>query len=377
MRILHVFRTPVGGLFRHVMDLARGQSARGHDVGIICDATTGGARADAALAGLEATLSLSVKRVPMSRLPGLGDFVTIRKVGAHARQLRPDVIHGHGAKGGLFARLAASRGPRGPALVYTPHGGSFHYGPGHPAHHIYMAVERYLARRTDLFIFESSFVREQFHRYLGPSGQLEKVVHNGLSEDEFSLLAHPSPAFDLLFIGELRILKGVDVLLDAIALLRDRGHSVPRLLIVGAGPDETAFHAQIAKLDLGSTVTMRPPSPIRHVLADARAMVVPSRAESLPYVILEAAAAGQPLIATRVGGIPEIFGPAAARLIPPGDAPALADAIAQTLDDPARAAADALALRDYVHAHFLIAHMVDGILLGYDAGVRHRAEMRR
>ncbi|CAH1659965.1 Glycosyltransferase involved in cell wall biosynthesis [Hyphomicrobiales bacterium] len=377
MRILHVFRTPVGGLFRHVMDLARGQSARGHDVGIICDATTGGARADAALAGLEATLSLSVKRVSMSRLPGLGDLATIRKVAAHARQLRPDVIHGHGAKGGLFARLAASRRPGGPALVYTPHGGSFHYGPGHPAHHLYMAAERYLARRTDLFIFESGFVRDQFHRYLGPSGQLEKVVHNGLSEDEFSLLAHPSPAFDLLFIGELRILKGVDVLLDAIALLRDRGHAVPRLLIVGAGPDEAAFHAQIAKLNLASTVTMQPPSPIRHVLADARAMVVPSRAESLPYVILEAAAAGQPLIATRVGGIPEIFGPAGVRLIPPGDPPALADAIARTLDDPDRAATNALALRDYVHAHFLIAHMVDGILLGYDAGVRHRAELRR
>nr|WP_283771493.1 glycosyltransferase [Chelatococcus sp. YT9] len=373
---MHVFRTPVGGLFRHVMDLARGQTERGHDVGIICDATTGGARADAALAGLEATLSLSVKRVPMGRLPGLGDIVTIRRVAAHARQLRPDVIHGHGAKGGLFARLATRRG-RGPALVYTPHGGSFHYGPGHPAHHLYMAAERYLARRTDLFIFESDFVRAQFHRYLGPSGQLEKVVHNGLSEEEFSLLSHPSPAFDLLFIGELRVLKGVDVLLDAIALLRDRGHPVPRLLIVGAGPDEAAFQAQIAKLGLASTVTMRRPSPIRHVLGDARAMVVPSRAESLPYVILEAAAAGQPLIATHVGGIPEIFGPAGARLVPPADAPALADAIARTLGDPDRATADALALRDYVRAHFLIAQMVDGILLGYDAAVRHRAEVRR
>src|SRR5690606_29836200 len=116
------------------------------------------------------------------------------------------------------------------------------------------------------------------------------------------------------------------------------------------GPDEAAFRAQIVKLGLSDTVTMRPPSPIRHVLPEARAMVVPSRAESLPYVILEAAAAGQPLIATRVGGIPEIFGPAASRLVPPADVPALAAAIAQTLGAPDRAVADAEALRDYVHA---------------------------
>ncbi|PXW57145.1 glycosyltransferase [Chelatococcus asaccharovorans] len=366
MRILHVFRTPVGGLFRHVMDLARGQSERGHDVGIICDATTGGARADAALASLEASLSLSVRRVAMGRLPGVGDLATIRTVARHVRHLRPDVVHGHGAKGGLFARLAASRKPGGPARVYTPHGGSFHYGPAHPAHHLYMAVERYLARRTDLFIFESGFVREEFHRYLGPSGQLEKVVHNGLTEAEFAPLSRPSPAFDLLFIGELRTLKGIDILLDAIALLRASGQPVPRLLIVGAGPDEAAFRAQIVKLGLSDTVTMRPPSPIRHVLPEARAMVVPSRAESLPYVILEAAAAGQPLIATRVGGIPEIFGPAASRLVAPADVPALAAAITQTLGDANRALADAEALRDYVHASFSVSLMVDGILLGYD-----------
>ena len=67
--------------------------------------------------------------------------------------------------------------------------------------------------------------------------------------------------------------------------------------------------------------------PTREAFAGARAIVVPSRAESMPYVVLEAIAAGMPIIATRVGGIPEIFGPAADELVAPGDAAALARAI--------------------------------------------------
>ena len=84
--------------------------------------------------------------------------------------------------------------------------------------------------------------------------------------------------------------------------------------------------------------------PARQAFALGRVLVVPSRAESLPYVVLEAAAAGMPLIATRVGGIPEIFGPHAGRLVPPDDAAALAAAIAQALDGPDETAAAAAAL---------------------------------
>ena len=67
LNILHVLRAPVGGLFRHVADLARGQAARGHRVGMIADATTGGARGEAMLAELKAELALGLTRVAMSR----------------------------------------------------------------------------------------------------------------------------------------------------------------------------------------------------------------------------------------------------------------------------------------------------------------------
>ena len=73
LRILHVFRAPLGGLFRHVLDLARGQAQRGHDVGIFCDSTTGGSRADDVFAELSGLLTLGITRVPMSRYPSLTD----------------------------------------------------------------------------------------------------------------------------------------------------------------------------------------------------------------------------------------------------------------------------------------------------------------
>ncbi|MFC7400066.1 glycosyltransferase family 4 protein [Chelatococcus sp. GCM10030263] len=367
MRILHVFRAPVGGLFRHVADLARGQSERGHEVGLICDARTGGARAEAMLEALRSSLALGVKRVPMSRLPGFGDVASSLAVAQHARRLQPDILHGHGAKGGVFARLARTAVRPPAAAVYTPHGGSFHYPPGSAAHIVYMTAERLLARRTALFIFESGFVRDQFHAFVGPPGQPERVVHNGLAESEFEPLPQREPPFDLLFIGELRKLKGVDVLIDALALLRDRDGLTPRLVLIGAGPDETAFRTDITRRDLAGQVTIRPPCPIREALAEARVMVVPSRAESLPYVVLEAAAAGRPLIATRVGGIPEIFGPKAYQLVRPDDSAALAEAIADRLRHLDRAQADAAELRAQVHANFSISAMVENILASYTA----------
>src|SRR3954447_170251 len=117
--ILHVLRAPVGGLFRHVIDLARGQAARGHRVGVIADSSSGGARAEATLAELSPTLALGLTRVSMSRQIGASDAPALMHVARRAAQVAADVIHGHGAKGGAYARLARARAVR----AYTPHGG--------------------------------------------------------------------------------------------------------------------------------------------------------------------------------------------------------------------------------------------------------------
>ena len=105
LNILHVFRAPVGGLFRHVLDLTREQIARGHRVGLIADLRTGGARADDALRKIEPSLALGLTRVAMRRQPAASDIFVLAHVMRRVAQAKADVVHGHGAKGGAYARL--------------------------------------------------------------------------------------------------------------------------------------------------------------------------------------------------------------------------------------------------------------------------------
>jgi glycosyltransferase involved in cell wall biosynthesis len=358
LKILHVMRSPVGGLFRHVADLVRGQAARGHQVGIVADATTGGATADAVLAGLAGDLSLGITRCPMSRHAGMSDIAAIRLVARRVRETAADVVHGHGAKGGAYARLT-----RGAAIrAYTPHGGSLHFAWGDPIGLAYLTLERALVRRTELALFESAFAERMFRAKIGKAA-LMRVVHNGVAAAEFAPVAADAGATDLVFVGELRHLKGIDVLFDAMAILAGAGRPVSAT-IVGAGPDGGAFTAQAATLKL-SAVRFAGAMPARRAFARGRILVVPSRFESLPYVVLEAAAAGLPLLATAVGGIPEILGPQAARLVPAGDAAMLASAIVAALDDPAAEQDAARALQARVRSHFSADAMTDQVVGAY------------
>ncbi|MBE7196952.1 MAG: glycosyltransferase family 4 protein [Parafilimonas terrae] len=370
-RILHVFRAPVGGLFRHVMDLARLQAAAGHAVGIICDSTTGGERGERALTELLPSLELGLVRIPMQRNPHRSDWTCLRAVGRRAATVGADVLHGHGAKGGAYARLA-----RGSAAIrcYTPHGGSYNYRPGSALHRLYMGAEAVLARRTDAFLFESEYVAGRHRTFVGGPEQVTRIVHNGLAEAEFAPVQRVTDPFDLLYVGELREAKGLPYLLDALIRLRSEGRAL-RLLMVGSGPDAGVLRENVERLGLAGAVSFEPPQAIRSVLARGRILVVPSLAESLPYVVLEAAAAQQPLVATRVGGIPEIFGPTADDLVPARDATALASGIRRVLDEaPEVLDAQVRALSASIHQRFSLERMGSEVISGYAAAFQARAE---
>jgi hypothetical protein len=154
LKILHILRAPLGGLFRHVLDVACGQSQRGHRVGLIVDSTTGGARAEAILADLTPSLALGLERIATTRELGPSDLPALRLISRRIKLLAPDVLHGHGAKGAALARLASSA-PRA-IRVYTPHGGSLVYRPGTFMGGFYRSLEWLLKWRTDLFLFGSS-----------------------------------------------------------------------------------------------------------------------------------------------------------------------------------------------------------------------------
>jgi glycosyltransferase involved in cell wall biosynthesis len=303
MRILHVFRSPVGGLFRHVRDLARAQAALGHDVGIFCDSSTGGAVAEQLLSDTLPFCSLGITRSVISKLPGFGDVSTARTVQRLAKKLNIDVIHGHGAKGGLYGRLAGKLS--GIASVYTPHGGSLHFEWNTFPGQFFLSTEWAMSYAGSGFIFVCEFERALFAKKVGLAGRPSAVVHNGLWPEEFKPPTLNANATDLLFVGEMRKLKGVDVLLEALAKLRK--NNPVTLTLVGAGAEKAEFEALATRLQLGTAVRFVGHQSISAALTMGKMMVLPSRNESFPYVVLETVAAAVPIVATDVGGIAEVL----------------------------------------------------------------------
>lgn len=359
MRVLHVFRTPVGGLFRHVRDVARGLAALGHEVGIICDSTTGGETAGNLLAGAEQYCALGIHRIPISRLPGLGDLSGARLTAERARALRPSVIHCHGAKGGLYGRLAARR--LGVPSVYTPHGGSLHYSWSSPSGAVFLGAEKYLARIGSGFHFVCNFERDTFAAKIGIGGKPHRVIYNGLWPEEFEAIAPGPDASDVLFIGDMRLLKGVDLLLEALATLNRTGSVTATL--VGDGPDLGQFKAQAQALGLAGKVTFPGRMGAAPAFRLGRVLVMPSRNESFPYVVLEACAAGIPLLASRVGGIPEVLG--SGNLFEANSSAEIAARLRLALADPAALQHGATATRARIMKDFSASGMVNGIVSLY------------
>jgi glycosyltransferase involved in cell wall biosynthesis len=370
LRIVHAVRAPVGGIIRHILDLANGQINAGHHVGIIADSLTGGERANAAFAEIAPRLKLGVRRLAIHREPHLGDALVWARFMYLIARLKPDVLHGHGAKAGAFIRMRG-RSKRF-IRVYTPHGGSLHYPLNTWRGAFYSRLERALMDNTELFLFESAFARDTYQRTIGvPKTGLVRCVFNGVTAEEFDAVALAPDASDVAYVGEFRHIKGADLLIDAVARLRADGRPVT-LTLGGDGEELNKLKAQVAKLGLGEAVRFIGHVKARFGFSKGKLLVVPSRGDSMPYVVIEAAAAGVPLIAANVGGIPEIFGPDQAALFAPNSAGAMADAIEAALDDPDATAARAKTLRERIFMHFSQKAMVEGVLASYGEAFARR-----
>jgi glycosyltransferase involved in cell wall biosynthesis len=362
LRILHAVRAPVGGIFRHILDLANGQADRGHHVGIIADSLTGGERAEAALTEIAPRLKLGVHRLAIRREPLPTDVLVWAHFMRLIRRLKPDVLHGHGAKAGVFIRLKTRS--KATIRVYTPHGGSLHY----PLHTlkgaIYSRIERALMNSTDLFLFESAFARDTYQRTIGTPKGLVRCVFNGVTANEFDPIVKAADATDVVYVGEFRHIKGADLLIDAVARLHADGKPLT-LTLAGDGEELGALKAQVNRLGLAEAVRFIGHVKARYGFSKGSVLVVPSRGDSMPYVVIEAAAAGIPMVAANVGGIPEIFGSQTDALFAPNIVGAMADAIEIALEDPAAAMVRAKSLRERIFLHFSQKAMVEGVLAGY------------
>lgn len=335
LKIIHCFRSPVGGIFRHVRDLIDEQVAAGHQVGVICDNNTGGAFEEALFSQLEHKLALGLHRSQMSRSITPKDAMVAWRLYRAISETQPDILHAHGAKGGAYARIIGTAlrlfGHR-TARLYCPHGGSIHFDPKKLSAKVYFGLERVLERFTDRLIFVSQYEQDGYNAKVGKAHCPSSLVRNGLRPEEFDPVTPNTNAADLLYVGMMRDLKGVDLFLNALPSVVEKSGQAVRAVMVGGGPDRDRYRAMandlMAQCSGDLTIEFHDPMPARDAFALGKTLVVPSRAESMPYIVLEALAASMPLIATRVGGIPEIYGPMADALVTADSCQSLADAMA-------------------------------------------------
>ena len=319
-RVAIVLGASTGGIGRHVASLAAGLRRRGVEVTVIAPAATG-ERFDFGPAYLAVPVSAGPKAVPALRRA----LATVR----------PDVVHAHGLRAGLVAGWAR---PEGLPLVVTWHNTVLAEGLRGAVHRL---LERRVARLADVTLGASA---DLVARALAAGGW--DVRPGSVAAPE---LAPPSRTAEqvceelgvapgqplVLSVGRLHPQKGYDVLIDAAARWRGR---MPRpvVVIAGTGPVylRLAAHASAARAPV---LLLGHRDDVPDLLGAADLAVVTSIWEARQLFVQEALRAGVPLVATTVGGLPELVGDAAV-LVPPKDVDAVDAAVTALLDDPARRA---------------------------------------
>jgi glycosyltransferase involved in cell wall biosynthesis len=253
--------------------------------------------------------------------------VEIRRL---VQQVRPNIVQANSSKAGVLARLAlaASHVP----LVFTVHGWSFSGRVGLPGRAA-QAVERLLAPYTDAFVCVSEWDRRlALERRVAPASRLH-TIQNGVAAPEAPLERGGWPANPVLAcVARLAPPKDILLLLRALTV---PGLEPWRLRLVGDGPERRRVEEAIQELGLGERVeTLGNSSDVDRELVLADALVLPTKSEGLPFSILEAMAASLPIVATRVGGVPElVVHEQTGLLVERDDVSGLAAALARLLED--------------------------------------------
>jgi glycosyltransferase involved in cell wall biosynthesis len=272
---------------------------------------------------------LAAVAIPCS---GALDPLLVGRVLAAVVRHRIDVVHAHGYKAMVYGLAAARLARRG--FVATLHG----WTGGSRNIRFYERLELELCRLADGVAAVSPALTERVRQGLGRRARVVYVA-NGLDvEGTRAAASGPPPASGRYFavVGRLSVEKGLDLLLDAISLLRDRLRAASvRVIAIGDGPLRAELESRVASEGIGDLFELRgfDPEPARWIKSSI-GVLLPSRTEGLPYTALEAMALERPLVATRVGALPQLVEDGAGVLIPPGDAAVIADAIIRLVDDP-------------------------------------------
>jgi glycosyltransferase involved in cell wall biosynthesis len=357
-RILMLTQPTDGGVFQHIARLCAGLSERGHEPVLA-----------GPFEGVPADVTAEVLPLSLVRRPGPADARAVASAARLIRHVRPALVHAHSSKAGAVARLARPAYARTP-LAYTPHGFAFaSYFGSAPERFGYRTAERVLAPLTTVLLCVCE-AEMRLAASIG-AGRRSRVVHNGVP-DPPGTPVHPAverlrqrgPVVAVLTL--LRPGKGLETLIDALpALLRE--HPDAQVVVAGDGAERSGLEQRARERGVeGSLHLIGAVDDGMQLLAGADVFVSASWAESFPYNVLEAMAAGVPVVATDVGGSAEAVERGKTGLVvPPRDAGPLAAAIGELLRDRPRAREMGRAGRERQRRLFTVDRMIDQTLQVY------------
>jgi glycosyltransferase involved in cell wall biosynthesis len=330
--VLHVLQPEDGGVAQHVLGLACGLERHGWTVeAAVSPSST--ILPELAAAGVR------VHTLPLARRPASAVLRVTRALRALDRERSYSLVHAHSSKAGALVRISL---PRRRRLVYTPHCFAFAARFGAPRRLAYQVIEQALVPRSGAIVAVCEWERALALRRLRGVSRRLHVITNGVGP--CGSPGSPNvPARELLefkgrsplagLVTVLRPQKDPLLAVRAAALLDDAGAANGRLAIVGNGELRSDIEAEIEKLGVSDRVRWFPfEGGVKRYLAALDVFVLPSSWEAFPLSVLEAMSCGLPVVATRVGGVPEaVEDGVTGRLVEPGNAKALADAMGELL----------------------------------------------
>lgn len=341
IHVLHIVGEPLGGIRKHIHDIMKSC-----DPGIVrfsyVFSTTG---QDAVFKSEFPSITrnlIAVLPLPISKLPMPMDVINLIRLAHFVRKHRVTIIHGHGAKGGLYARFLTLFSSA--KSIYTPHGGSLHNMFGRIAGYLYITAEKFMQYLSDCLVFESEHTAALYEEKVGIPGCYWCINNNGLAQPDLAMVlkdaeilnlrGHFGEFYHIGVFGILRQVKGQHIAIQALFQLHDSGRKAV-LHLIGHGPDHDSLVQLVKKLRLDPWVIFH--GDVTNVMPYIYAMdvvVVPSLFESFGYAALEAIFLRKWVIASDTGGLKYLIKDGkTGTLVPAGDAKALSKAIVQVWDD--------------------------------------------
>ncbi len=303
-KIAQIVRSPAGGIRKHIVTIIENLE---DDFEFIL--ITDEAEADQHYKEFKKNTRIKIFNLDINDKPGFSDIFNIIKVYKILYMEKVDIVHGHGAKGGLYARVSGWLNSN--KILYTAHGGSLHSMHGYLKNKLYILIEKFLYSFTDILIFESKYSMDSYHSNIYSKNEKFKLNYNGVEiPEDADHYKHKKISLDDVIIigafGLLRKIKGHDLLVRICSKLKEDNYNI-ELRIFGNGEEKENLINLSKSLGFESNLKIFDHCDnIKDEFRDCHVVAHPSYFESYGYVPVEAMSFGVPVIFSYVGGLREV-----------------------------------------------------------------------